>query len=42
VQDVNRLLRQFAQMRKMLKVAGAASRRMRQGKRRDMARPAMR
>ena len=42
VQEVNRLLRQFAEMRKMLKVAGAARRRTPKGKRRGMARPAMR
>ena len=40
VQDVNRLLRQFAQMRKMLKTVGGLSRR--KGKRRRMALPAMR
>ena len=37
VQDVNRLLKQFAEMRKMLKVAGAAGRRS--GRRRVAARP---
>ena len=40
VQDVNRLLRQFAQMRKMLKTVGGPSRR--KGKRRRLALPAMR
>ena len=42
VQEVNRLLRHFAEMRKMLKVAGAARRRTPKGKRRGMAWPAMR
>ena len=37
VQDVNRLLKQFAEMRKMLKVASAAGRRS--GRRRVAARP---
>ena len=40
VQDVNRLLRQFAEMRKMLKTVGGLSRR--KGKRRRMALPTMR
>lgn len=40
VQEVNRLLRQFAEMRKMLKTVGGASRR--KGKRRRMALPGMR
>ncbi len=40
VQEVNRLLRQFAQMRKVLKSVGGTSRR--KGKRRRMALPAMR
>ena len=40
VQDVNRLLRQFAQMRKMLKTVGGPSRK--KGKRRRLALPAMR
>ena len=40
VQEVNRLLRQFAQMRKMLKTVGGLSRR--KGKRRRMALPTMR
>ncbi len=40
VQDVNLLLRQFAQMRKMLKAVGGPSRR--KGKRRRMALPSMR
>ena len=40
VQDVNRLLRQFAQMRKMLKAVGGLSRR--KGTRRRMALPTMR
>ena len=40
VQDVNRLLRQFAQMRKMLKTVSGPSRR--KGKRRRPALPAMR
>ena len=40
VQEVNRLLRQFAQMRKMLKTVGGFSRR--KGKRRRMALPTMR
>ncbi len=39
VQDVNRLLRQFAEMRKMLKTVGGRSRR--KGKRRRMALPTM-
>ena len=42
VQDVNRLLRQFTEMRKVLKVAGAARRRTQKGKRGGMAWPAMR
>ena len=42
VQEVNRLLRQFAEMRKMLKVASAARRRTPKGKRSGMAWPAMR
>lgn len=40
VQEVNRLLRQFAEMRKMLKTVGGASRR--KGKRRRMVLPGMR
>ena len=40
VQDVNRLLRQFAEMRKMLKTVGGLSRR--KGQRRRMALPTMR
>lgn len=40
VQDVNRLLRQFAQMRKMLKTVGGPSRK--KGKRRRLTLPAMR
>jgi signal recognition particle subunit SRP54 len=40
VQDVNRLLRQFAEMRKMLKSVGGLGRR--KGKRRRMALPTMR
>jgi signal recognition particle subunit SRP54 len=40
VQDVNRLLRQFAQMRKMMKTVGGLSRR--KGQRRRMALPGMR
>ncbi len=40
VQEVNRLLRQFAQMRKMLKTVGGLGRR--KGKRRRMALPGMR
>ena len=40
VQEVNRLLRQFAQMRKMLKTVGGPSRK--KGKRRRLALPAMR
>ena len=40
VQDVNRLLRQFVEMRKMLKTVGGLSRR--KGKRRRMALPTMR
>ena len=40
VQEVNRLLRQFTEMRKMLKTVGGLSRR--KGKRRRMALPAMR
>ncbi len=40
VQEVNRLLRQFAEMRKMLKSVGGLGRR--KGKRRRMALPAMR
>ena len=40
VQEVNRLLRQFAEMRKMLKTVGGATRR--KGKRRRMVLPGMR
>ena len=40
VQEVNRLLRQFAEMRKMLKSVGGLGRR--KGKRRRMALPTMR